>query len=152
MQFRELLLKNTQFVLGFCAFCAKTAVSLILYVIRLYFDEKKREICFNSDLGRHTSRCPLLRKPCSGSALKVSLLVSFHEHLSVNSCSEWGKLSSGKAASLKSFVGSMCFQNCLLLPRIIGVSAAFLLDSLLSRSAKKAVVLLVKLIKAFGTV
>lgn len=43
MQFRELLLKNTQFVLGFCALCAKTAVSLILYVMRLYFDKKKEK-------------------------------------------------------------------------------------------------------------
>lgn len=42
----------------------------------------------------------------------------------MSSCSKWGKLSSGKAASLKSLVGPMLFQNCLLLPQNIGVSVS----------------------------
>lgn len=41
MQSRELLLKDSQFVLDFRALCAKTAVSLILDVMRVYHDQKK---------------------------------------------------------------------------------------------------------------
>lgn len=45
----------------------------------------------------------------------------------MNSCSEGDKLSSGKAASLKSLVGPMLIQNCLLVPQIIGVSVSCIL-------------------------
>lgn len=54
----------------------------------------------------------------------------------MNNCSEWGKLSYGKAASLKSLVGPM-FQNCLLVPQIIGVSVNYV-DQVWLHGAKKS--------------
>lgn len=58
--------------------CQNSRVSLILDVVRVYYDQKKEKSLLTQVWGDFKVAFP--EEACSGSALKVSLLVSFHEH------------------------------------------------------------------------
>lgn len=97
------------FCAGFsCIRCQNSRVRLVLDVVRVLLWSKKEKSVL-TQVWRHV----LQRVLSWGSLFRFcteGVSASKLSWTSVNSCSEWGRLSSGKAASLKSLVGCM-FQN-----------------------------------------
>lgn len=104
----ELLLKYTQFVLGFHALCAETA-ELVWYLMWWgYTMTKKKEKSLLTQVWGDILQGDLswgsLFRFCTEGVFASKLSWTF-----MNSSSEWGRLSSGKATSLKSSLDPCCF-------------------------------------------